>query len=463
MCVIIVQPEGKQVPDYKETLKNACEMNRDGWGIAVIEKGEDGGRFVKLLRGMDGISGLLPIYEENKEKELAIHCRIGTSGTKTLVNTHPHFVVPDEKPIVLMHNGILSDWVVDSDKPGGDMCDTYHFARALGAVMTNDKVKKIRERNGDTIWTGDPHTVIGTDEFKTWLEKVIGKTNKVVLVDHNGVKIFNKDGGVMKEDIWFSNSGPFRATYHGCYYPNRDKYWYDNKWNDRPREYSWDEFYFPGLRKMPAENLHGMTELFGSRITYADRKDRFDKLTNEQKRKARRVVTLGLEYLIKTDDVDKIGYWLDRAPIGLKADVIFGLVEKFKNKNNPAAMGIGRKHARRILAETDGYWQLSREAKGFAMGCMMDKWAQGPMPPHEALAEAKDIIQDAWISFECDDDEETSLAMAAASIDAAIAEERKHAFGEGGQGELMTIPDNRTAKDGEEEGQWWEDDTGCAN
>jgi hypothetical protein len=179
MCLAIYQPPGKSVPE--EILDEAVRKNSDGWGILVWKDGVP-----HIAKSMDN-KRFLPTAKAHAGERAILHCRIGTSGDKTIENVHPFAFFPaankNETPLYVAHNGILRVGVVDHSKN-----DTWHFARWLERIVA-------------------PYQTLADPGYLKVLEELIGTTNKLLIGGENEfVSIINEGAGAWKDGIWYSNT-----------------------------------------------------------------------------------------------------------------------------------------------------------------------------------------------------------------------------------------------------------------
>lgn len=176
MCIAILKTKNGIITDSE--LREAFKNNPDGAGIAytkdnklIIEKG-----IFKEQEFVDKVREIEKICDNN----MLIHCRIGTSGKKDELNTHPFFV---NENVALMHNGILSIYVPKTSK----INDTQIFIKkCLKNISTQDLFQNKCIYN--------------------LIFEAIGRSNKFVLLNNKGeYKIINEKAGHWKDDVWYSN------------------------------------------------------------------------------------------------------------------------------------------------------------------------------------------------------------------------------------------------------------------
>lgn len=135
--------------------------------------------------GKDGADALVAAYDHYKgeDTEIAIHCRIGTSGIKDIRNTHPFEI---HNGLWLMHNG-----VIDIDRASDvNYCDTYHFAKGLES------------------WAGDGNailTLLKEEQNTEIIKGFIGGSKLLFLEAEHGFFIVNEGRGEWKNGLWYSN------------------------------------------------------------------------------------------------------------------------------------------------------------------------------------------------------------------------------------------------------------------
>jgi hypothetical protein len=201
MCLIIDKPEGTSVPEL--WLSNAVKNNDDGWGVMWAEGGK-----VRVEKGFRE-RGLKKWVNRLTERHALIHCRLATSGKKSVENCHPYSA---GNGVWMMHNGIIS--IPSSNE---DWSDTKHFVEYCVKPML-------------AKYPG----MYGTPLFEGLLEYFVGRGNKLAFMNGEGeVQIVNKTQGVEKEGMWLSNSfgvmAPFKSSgysgFSGNTYYGDDETW----------------------------------------------------------------------------------------------------------------------------------------------------------------------------------------------------------------------------------------------
>ena len=183
MCIIIHKPAGARLA-FSSVLR-AYQRNDDGWGLVARTPS---GLIVRRDYGNDADATLLDAYAEMQDYEVTLHCRIGTSGERSVINTHPFNVVGN---MWLFHNGVIDiDRSIDAR-----FCDTHHVARALQNVFEEPAV--------------DASRAIRDADYTKRLEE-FAKSSKLVFVDEYGVVIVNERFGFWTDGCWFSNESSER-------------------------------------------------------------------------------------------------------------------------------------------------------------------------------------------------------------------------------------------------------------
>ena len=184
MCVIAFSPKGVEAPT-EEKIKQMFRANPDGAGFAYNGKGGKVFYEKGFMCVEDLINRLKPL-EQWKNKNLAIHFRIGTAGKNDKYSCHPFELSTDfgdlrktegEGP-VLFHNGILADGGL-ADKHSSD---TQDFVIAFAPMLKKFSKSKVRDK---------------------WMEEIITGSRLLVMYDNNKFKMYGtwqKDG-----DLWVSN------------------------------------------------------------------------------------------------------------------------------------------------------------------------------------------------------------------------------------------------------------------
>lgn len=123
MCVIL---ELKPNTDFPfEDLKTACQINKDGWGLLVHDRGK-----LELSNGFDpkgnNAEDIARILEDTKSQHRMLHLRFSTAGAKNIENCHPFQVLNKTDhglDLYFMHNGTLYDFTKSME----GFSDSYAF------------------------------------------------------------------------------------------------------------------------------------------------------------------------------------------------------------------------------------------------------------------------------------------------------------------------------------------------
>lgn len=155
MCLVSVKPKGIELNElFFNGVASGVESNGDGSGFAFKKAGESKIYISKGYLSADEIINAIKSHNLQKDDELIVHSRIGTSGGRNKVNMHP-FVVSEkmddilttegyvEYP-VLAHNGIFSKF---SDYHS-EYSDTFHFTRRF---MSIPEVQSLLKRDQVTF------------------------------------------------------------------------------------------------------------------------------------------------------------------------------------------------------------------------------------------------------------------------------------------------------------------------
>jgi hypothetical protein len=125
MCVIIDKDPGVLIP--LEQLKTACDIDKDGFGIAFVEKGR-----IKIIRKTtkNDPNHIFRVVKKHKDKRLFIHLRHATVGDISEVNSHPFLTLEkstDGFDVAMMHNGTL--FCFQPNDKEDKHSDTFYFNR----------------------------------------------------------------------------------------------------------------------------------------------------------------------------------------------------------------------------------------------------------------------------------------------------------------------------------------------
>lgn len=153
MCLAIYKKRGVEIDEdfLRNAILSAYSFNKDGFGFAIKRSNNPNNeleffRTVPLL-GKEKLSineCIDKLFSKNIEKddEVMIHLRMGTSGKIMDENTHPFICDSTTKtdnilegkinyPLII-HNGVFSRTAYEVTN--SDMCDTYHVAKQFFSV-----------------------------------------------------------------------------------------------------------------------------------------------------------------------------------------------------------------------------------------------------------------------------------------------------------------------------------------
>jgi len=184
MCLAIYKPT-ETGPNWK-AYETGIDSNPDGWGFAVIDKGE-----LLTACGMGGFEEFRHNFEPFSHCQSIIHFRWATHGTKDETNCHPFFV----DDLAMIHNGIVNiDTASDLSRS-----DTWHFMEKVIAPMYR------RDRDFFT-----------RSEVIFNMELAHPGSKFAFLRQDGKVAIWNEQHGITEKDgHWYSNEA-YLSTGH-CY------------------------------------------------------------------------------------------------------------------------------------------------------------------------------------------------------------------------------------------------------
>lgn len=193
MCIIIAKPKGLVLS--KRTMKNSWENNDDGAGFVYARDGK-----LVIVKELDSFRKFWKTYRRHglDHENVLLHFRILSSGKHDINNVHP-FLIDDNQALV--HNGVLSCVKVPV---GSDINDTQIFIDEFMRCMVD-------------AGTGGPVDWVGNELAKEYAEAVIGKWNKMAVINSAGeFAIWNEAEGHWKDECWFSN---YSYNYERYIYP----------------------------------------------------------------------------------------------------------------------------------------------------------------------------------------------------------------------------------------------------
>lgn len=208
MCVIVFSPKGVEAPT-EEQIRDMFLANPDGAGYAYNGRGGKV-KFKKGFMTVDSLLKELMPLKRWKNKNLAIHFRIGTSGKNDRHTCHPFKIssryddlrLLEGEGEVLFHNGIFAD--------GGQLdknsSDTQDFVSAFAPLLKKYSKSKVRDM---------------------WLEEIISPSRVLIMYDNNKYKIYGdwkKDGDLLVSNLSYKHTsymwGGNYYGYGGYYYPS---------------------------------------------------------------------------------------------------------------------------------------------------------------------------------------------------------------------------------------------------
>lgn len=222
MCIIAVKPKGVETPS-KEILSNMFRANPDGAGVAYNNNGK-----LYIIKGLMTFSEFWQVCQHiTKESGAIYHTRIETSGGVCKELTHPFLLNADikeqrrtvtitTKGEAVAHNGIFNEFTRKEFNN-----DTTQFISNYLSPL-----KKMKDTTFNSILDDDLDSIIN---------KLCGSTNKLAIVNQDG--IIKRYGGtwIFDNGIYYSNSSYEREryTYHSIF----DRDFYENiscpNWNDK--------------------------------------------------------------------------------------------------------------------------------------------------------------------------------------------------------------------------------------
>lgn len=226
MCVIAFSPKGVDAPT-EEKIRQMFRANPDGAGFAYEQ-----GNKVKYKKGFMNVEDLikeLQPLKQWKNKNMAIHFRIGTAGENDEHTCHPFKISSNygdlrktegEGP-VLFHNGILANGgIVDENSS-----DTQDFVVAFAPLLEKYNKSKVRDQ---------------------WFEKIIAGNRMLIMYGKNKIKMYGewkKDG-----DLFVSNLNYYTST---KYYTYSTPEWIGD----------WEKYYMKKETKAIAEKMFAELEV----------------------------------------------------------------------------------------------------------------------------------------------------------------------------------------------------------
>lgn len=212
MCVIIVKNPDIELPYNK--LSNALQVNDDGYGISIIDRGK-----LETIRGVHGdkvdVDKVYKAIDELKSYPMFLHMRFRTSGGYDERACHPFDVftkADDGVDIKFMHNGVMSKFEVNNSP----YPDSYFFVQKIVRPLMSKLVK---------AHDGDYDAVLEDDLFAEILREYSNGANRFVTYSESGkFLITNKKDGIEFDGWWASNNHYF----HGRSYNNNNRGYYSS-------------------------------------------------------------------------------------------------------------------------------------------------------------------------------------------------------------------------------------------
>jgi len=183
MCIIVYKPKDHVISE--DILDNCWNTNKDGAGIAVVEK-----KNTTVIKGIMSKKELMKLKKYINRNEVVIHFRYATHGLKNESNTHPFVVsnnVDDLKRVcyntsspVIAHNGVI---------PNVQRCST--ISDTMEFILSNhDNIHKAC--------------------------KVESDSNKFAVIEQGKVHLYGK--WIYDNGIYYSNDG-YEEKFHWYYSP----------------------------------------------------------------------------------------------------------------------------------------------------------------------------------------------------------------------------------------------------
>lgn len=199
MCIIAIKPAQAAMFD-ESIIRTMFSRNPDGAGYMFVEDGK-----VRIEKGFMDVGSLIESLREKDfdGKNLILHFRIGTSGLRDGLNTHPYPVfetngISCKADIAMAHNGILHDF---TPRIGSKINDTQCFIHEVLEHLDKDFLK---------------------DEGKMFLiSKLIG-TNRLAFLNEKDEVVtlgdFISDQGYLFSNSSYKGIKPVVTGYKPSYY-----------------------------------------------------------------------------------------------------------------------------------------------------------------------------------------------------------------------------------------------------
>lgn len=186
MCIIVVKPENKKLPD--SVLSNMWINNPHGAGFMFVDNG-----VVRFSKGHMQFKKFKAAYKTAEKHKMVIHFRWRTVGRICPEQTHP-FQVGESG---MVHNGTIPI----NSKPSSGLSDTAIYAKKLAKALGKIPVTEILQD-------------------KTVRENIVNEIgrSKLVFLDGSGkVSALNAHMGLWHEDCWYSNHSYLHPALAGAY------------------------------------------------------------------------------------------------------------------------------------------------------------------------------------------------------------------------------------------------------
>jgi predicted glutamine amidotransferase len=195
MCLIAYAPSKSLIS--MESLANAYENNKDGWGICYQDPTTNQLVIQKSLLGFDNFKEAWA--EVPDDAHVGVHFRWRTHGDLSVDNVHPYMILDkangDPVDLALMHNGVISY----IHKSGDPRSDTQMYVDLILRPILKDNWK-----------------LIYNESFSSLVERDISSGSKFLILPSEGAPvIFNEDSGHEDKEqpgVWYSNSYSIKTS-----------------------------------------------------------------------------------------------------------------------------------------------------------------------------------------------------------------------------------------------------------
>jgi hypothetical protein len=180
-----------------ESLANAYENNKDGWGICYQDPTTSQLIINKQLLDFEEFKKAWAEVPDNVH--VGVHFRWRTHGDLSVDNVHPYMILDksngDPVDLALMHNGVISY----IHKSGDPRSDTQMYVDLILRPILKDNWK-----------------LIYNTSFACLVERDISSGSKFLILPSEGAPvIFNEDSGHEEKDqpgVWYSNSYSIKTS-----------------------------------------------------------------------------------------------------------------------------------------------------------------------------------------------------------------------------------------------------------